>query len=90
MDVFFSSDWLQPPTNAKKITTLHDLIVFKYPESFAKKGGHDIVTNQKRRLNWVKKEVDIILCDSKATKKDAMDVLKIPEEKLIVVYPLFI
>lgn len=87
VDVFFSSDWLQPPTKAKKVTTLHDLIVFKYPESFGKKGGHDVVKNQKRRLRWVKKECDLIICDSQATKKDAMAILKVPASKLKVIYP---
>ncbi len=87
VDVFFSSDWLQPPTKAKKVTTIHDLIVYRYPESFRPKGGHDIVANQKRRLAWVKKEVDLIVCDSEATKKDVLEFLKIPSRKLKVVYP---
>ena len=51
VDIFLSSDWVQPPTaKAKKATTIHDLIVFKHPESFRPKGGHNIVANQKRRL----------------------------------------
>jgi len=87
IEVFFSSDWLQPPTQAKKVTTIHDLIVYQYPESFQPKGGHDIVANQKRRLNWVRKECDLIICDSQATKKDVMNLLKIPEKKLKVIYP---
>lgn len=87
IDVFLSSDWLQPPTKAQKVTTIHDLIVYKYPESFQQKGGHDIVVNQKRRLAWVKKECDLIICDSQATKKDVIDILKIPEKKIKVIYP---
>jgi len=87
IDVFLSSDWLQPPTKARKVTTIHDLIVYKYPETFQSKGGHDIVANQKRRLAWVKRECDLIICDSQATKKDVIDILKIPEKKLRVIYP---
>lgn len=87
IDVFLSSDWLQPPTKAKKVTTIHDLIVYKYPESFQQKGGHNIVVNQKKRLEWVKKECDMIICDSEATKKDAMEILGIEEKRLKVVYP---
>jgi len=87
IDVFLSSDWLQPPTKARKVTTIHDLIVYKYPEAFQSKGGHDIVVNQKRRLAWVKKECDLIICDSQATKKDVVDILKIPEKKTRVIYP---
>lgn len=87
VDVFFSSDWLQPPARAKKVTTLHDLIVYKYPESFGKKGGHDIVANQKRRLRWVAQECDRIICDSETTKQDAREILGISEKRLTVVYP---
>src|SRR3990172_6113774 len=30
LDVFHSSDWVQPPAKAKKITTYHDVIPLKY------------------------------------------------------------
>ena len=84
VDVFFSSDWTQPLTlKAKKITTIHDLSVFKFPEEHHPK----IVAVQKRRLKWVKKECDLIICDSLATKQDAMEILGIEEEKLRIIYP---
>jgi hypothetical protein len=84
VDVFISSDWTQPPTKkAKKVTILYDLIVYKHPEETAKK----IVETQKRRLEWVKKECEEVICISEATKKDARDILGIEESKLRVVYP---
>lgn len=83
VDVFISSDWTQPPSRAKKATILYDMIVYKYPQETDKK----IVTVQKRRLEWVKKEVEKIMCISIASKKDAMDILKIPEDRLTVIYP---
>ena len=84
VDVFFTSDWLEPPAvKAKKITTIHDLSIFKTPESFDKK----IIEVHKRKLQWVKKESDLIICDSLATKKDAMDILGIEEKRLRIVYP---
>ena len=84
VDAFISSDWTQPPTKkAKKVTILYDLIVFKYPEETAK----TIVETQKRRLNWVKKEVDAILCISESTKNDAVRILGIDESRLHVAYP---
>jgi len=86
VDVFHSSDWLQAPIRAKKVTTIHDLIVYKYPESFQQRGGHDVVANQKRRLGWVKKEGDLIIVDSEATREDVIEVLKIPQERIHVVY----
>ncbi len=83
VDVFVSSDWVQPPSKAKKVTILYDLIVYKYPEETAKK----IVAVHKRRLQWVKKEVDKILCISEATRQDAKEILGIDEKRLEVVYP---
>ena len=83
VDVFLSSDWTQPPSRAKKATILYDLIIYTYPQEMDK----GIVAVHKRRLKWVKKEVDKILCISEATKKDAMEILHIPQERLAVVYP---
>jgi hypothetical protein len=84
VDVFISSDWTQPPVKkAKNVTILFDLVVYKCPNETAKK----IVDVQKRRLNWVKKECDSIICISEVTKKDAMEILGIPEYKLKIVYP---
>lgn len=84
IDVFISSDWTQAPTmKAKKATILYDLIVYKYPQETAKK----IVEVQKRRLHWVQKECDVIFCISEATKRDAINILAIDEERLKVIYP---
>ena len=84
VDVFISSDWTQPPVrNAKNVTILYDLVIFKYPQETASK----IIETQKRRLKWVKKECDKIICISEATKSDAIDILGIGETRLEVVYP---
>lgn len=84
VDVFFSSDWTQPPTiRAKKVTTLHDLSILKFP----KEHHPEIVATQKRRLRWVKKECDLIICDSLATKRDAIKILGIEKKRLRVIYP---
>ena len=84
VDVFITSDWTEPPARkAKKATILYDLVVYKYPEETHKK----IVETQKRKLKWVKKESDVVLCISKSTAEDAHKILGIPENKLEVVYP---
>jgi glycosyltransferase involved in cell wall biosynthesis len=84
VDVFITSDWTEPPVRkAKKITILYDLIVYKFPEETDSK----IIATQKRKLAWVKKESDRILCISEGTKKDAMEILGIEENRLAVVYP---
>lgn len=84
VDVVLTSDWLEPPVvNAKKVTTIHDLSVLKYPETFDQK----IIGVHSRKLKWVKKESTLIMCDSIATKNDAIKLLKIEENRLKVVYP---
>lgn len=87
VDVYHSSDWLEPPTrSAKRVTTIHDFAVFKYPETFSSRGGHDIVKNQKRKLHFVKRYSDKIIAVSQNTKQDAIDILGISKNKISVVY----
>ncbi len=81
VDIFITSDWTEPPSKAKKVTILYDLIVFKYPKETANK----IVEVQKRKLEWVKKESNKILCISNSTAKDAHEILGIPNDKLEVI-----
>lgn len=84
VDVFISSDWTQPPTvRAKKATIVYDLIIYKYPEETAKK----IVAVHKRRLQWVKKECNMVFCISESAKQDAREILGIEEKRLHVLYP---
>ena len=83
IDVFWSSDWTQPPLrSARGITIIHDLSVLRYPESF---GGTNIVDVQKRRLAWAKKECSHFLCDSRSSAKDAKGLLGV--ENCTIVYP---
>ncbi|MEK7517981.1 MAG: glycosyltransferase [Patescibacteria group bacterium] len=84
VDIFITSDWTEPPAKrAKKATIIYDLIVYKYPNETDRK----IVETQRRKLEWVKKESDIIFCISEATKKDAMEILGIEGSRLKVIYP---
>lgn len=84
VDVYWSSDWTQPPiAQAKGVTTVHDVSFLRYPETFAK----TIIDVQKRRFAWVKRQCQAILCDSEATKKDVVELLGIPVNKLHTVYP---
>ncbi|MBI3379903.1 glycosyltransferase family 4 protein [Candidatus Gottesmanbacteria bacterium] len=83
IDIFYSSDWIQPPTKAKKITTVHDLLVYKYPDV-----SHPyIVQVQKRRLELVKKECDMVVADSNSTKRELIDILHFNKDKIEVIYP---
>lgn len=86
LDVFWSSDWTQPPLgNIIGITTIHDLSFIRYPESFPEVIRHV----QTRRLWWAKKECRLFLCDSEATKNDVTELLHIQDKQLMVIYPGF-
>lgn len=84
VDVFHSSDWIEPRVNGqtKKVSTVHDLIVYLFPSSTHAK----ITSAAKERLALVKKESDSIIADSKTTKEDLIKFLAIPEEKIEVIY----
>ncbi|MDD2823010.1 MAG: glycosyltransferase family 1 protein [Candidatus Daviesbacteria bacterium] len=82
IDIFHSSDWIQPPTKAKKVTTYHDVVPLKYPQWSTPK----IVEVHKRRLKIVEKEIDMVIAVSNATKKDLLENSIIPEEKIRVIY----
>ena len=97
VDIFITSDWTEPPARkAKKATILYDLIVYKYPQETHQKTefnplkliiSPNIVSSQKRKLNWVKKESDKVFCISKATAEDAQKILGLDKSKLEVIYP---
>lgn len=97
VDVFWSSDWTQPPlAHARGITTIHDLSILKFPKESHNKTevdvsniriSADIVHTQERRLTYAARVCDVFLCDSEATKKDARLLLGIDKDKLRVVYP---
>lgn len=82
VDIFHSSDWTQPPSKAKKVTTYHDVVPLKYPQWSHPK----IVSVHKRRLKLVEQEIDEVIAVSESTKRDLLEVSKIPEDKITVIY----
>lgn len=70
VDVYHSSDWTQAPSKAFKVTTIHDLTPIKFPKYTPER----IVSVHKRRLAWVKKEVDVVIVPSEATRSDAIEI----------------
>lgn len=82
LDVFHTSDWTEPPSQIPKITTIHDLMIYKFPEHLPE----EIVETQRQKLAWVSRESKLIIADSKSTKSDIVRFLRIPAEKIHVVY----
>lgn len=83
MDIFHAWDYLQPPVkNAKIVTTIHDLTTLKFPMYH----HPSTVVAQEHRLRWVRREADLIIADSQATKQDIIELLGIEAERIKVVY----
>lgn len=82
IDIFHTSDWIEPPARCPKVTTIHDVVVYRHPEFLNPR----IIGVQKSKLDWVKKETTAVIADSKSTKDDIVTYLGIPENKIHVVY----
>jgi glycosyltransferase involved in cell wall biosynthesis len=80
VDVFHSSDWTQPKSNAKKVTTVHDLAPLKFPRETHPR----IVAVHRRRLEIVRREVDLVIVPSDATRDDLI-AYGVEEERIRVI-----
>jgi glycosyltransferase involved in cell wall biosynthesis len=84
VDVFYSPDFLLPPTRAQRtIVTVHDLSYLRVPECFPeplKRYLNNAVPRAVRRA-------DLILADAASTQRDLADVYRVPPEKVKVLYP---
>ena len=83
VDVFYSPDFLLPPTRARrKIVTVHDLSYVRVPECFPAP-----------LLNYLNAAVprsvaraDLVLADAASTRSDLVDVYSVPLDKIKVLY----
>lgn len=68
---------------ASRVVTIHDVIPLVFPQHFpVGLRGFINLFFQKRAL----KNCDLVICDSETSKKDIVDKLSYPEEKIKVVY----
>ena len=81
VDIIHTSDWTEPPSKIPKVTTVHDLIPFKYPQTTTE----SVRNTHKKRLAWVMRESKMIIAVSQSTKDDLISILKIPEGKIVVI-----
>lgn len=82
VDIFHSSDWVQPPSKAKKVTTYHDVIPLKFPRWSNPK----IVSVHKRRIKIVEREIDKVIAVSNSTKNDLLEVSSLHPDQIEVIY----
>ena len=82
LDVYQSSDWLEPKASCPKVTVVHDLAMLKFPEV----AHPSILATHKNKLRLVKEESSLVIAVSKATKQDLIELLGFKENKIIVIY----
>ena len=70
------------PHSIKKVVTMHDLIVWRYPEYY--KPFDRIVHRTKQRHAC--RIADVVIAISEQTKRDLVKFLKVPEAKIKVIY----
>ncbi|NCP47403.1 hypothetical protein AUJ42_03385 [Candidatus Collierbacteria bacterium CG1_02_44_10] len=81
VDLVHTSDWTEPPSKYPKVTTVHDLVPFLYPHTTT-----DSIRNaHKKKLAWVIRESKKIIAVSESTKRDLISILRVPENKIVVI-----
>ena len=85
VDLFFMPNigFVSLSGNALKIITIHDLSFLRYPKfySWKRRLWHNIIN-----INSLLKKFDRIIAVSESTKRDIVELCKIPEKKVSVIY----
>ena len=82
VDIFHSPNYrVLPVRRAKLVVTVHDLVVLKYPR-------HQSLTRVKHIGGWLRrlKRADAVIAVSENTRRDILEYLDIPAEKVRVIY----
>jgi len=83
VDVFYSPDFLLPPTRARrKIVTVHDLSYVRVPECFPA----PLLNYLNRAVPPSVKRADLVLADAASTQRDLADIYGVPLGKIKVLY----
>lgn len=83
VDLFHSSDWTEVSSTCPRVTTVHDLVFVKYPETVDKL----ILDTQTKRVKKIISSGTHIIADSMSTKNDLMEIYKLSDSLIDVVYP---
>lgn len=84
VDVFYSPDFVLPPLQrrTRALLTVHDLSFLRHPETFPPKLGAYLNRAVPRSVA----RADHILADSKATRRDLIDLLHVSPAKVTTLY----
>src|SRR5438876_1224273 len=83
LDVFHFSDWMYPSQRGGvRATTVHDLVPARFPE-LVERGTRRM---HSRKLDAVR-SCDVVFANSRFTAGEAVELLGVPEERVVVAYP---
>lgn len=83
VQVFHSWDWIQPPDkDLPLVSTIHDLAMLKFPETAHPK----LLAMHQQSWKILKARQAQIIAVSRATKRDIIELLDIPEERIHVIH----
>jgi len=84
VDIFHSPDFVLPPVRkARTVLTVHDLSFMRYPECSSAHLLEYLMGAVPRSV----RRADVVLADSESTRQDLIELLHVPEERLLLVYP---
>jgi glycosyltransferase involved in cell wall biosynthesis len=83
VDVFYSPDFLLPPTRAwRALVTVHDLSYVRVPECFPA----PLLNYLNRAVPRALQRADLVLADADSTRRDVNDVYRVPLDKIKTLY----
>lgn len=83
VDILHSPDFVLPPTLARhKVLTVHDLSFMRYPECSSPPLLEYLLGSVPRSVA----HADLILADSQSTRRDLLELLNVPPERVVVLY----
>jgi glycosyltransferase involved in cell wall biosynthesis len=84
LDVFHFSDWMYPPQRGGvRATTVHDLVPLRFPEWVQP----ETLRMHGRKYEHAARTCDRVFVNSSFTGSDAVELLSVPEERVVVAYP---
>ncbi len=78
-----TSDWIEAPSHLKKVTTIQDMVIYKYPET----SDTEIIHTQKKRIGHILNDKTNIVTSSLSSREDISSILGIAKERIEVIYP---
>ncbi|HHX43365.1 MAG TPA: glycosyltransferase family 4 protein [Chloroflexi bacterium] len=83
IDLFHSPDFVLPPVwRARTVLTVHDLSFLRHPEC----SSPPLLAYLMRAVPHSVARADILIADSESTRRDLIELLHVPEDRVFVVY----